>query len=219
MDTNYKIHGINRAEYPSLYSSLLKMLELYGIESVNVSIRANFQNVVTFTLFKNYLIIGKPILDSLDDAEMEGVLSHEFSHIYNRDSLSTLVISILFTAPFIYFWATTDPKNISITSAFLIILSLFFWIYGFKVRNWVILENEIAADREAVFKTQNSRALQNALIKMTVRSVYSNKRHGVISTIVECSLLVISYFFGFTHPHLKERIEYLDFADRLIANT
>jgi Zn-dependent protease with chaperone function len=201
------------------YIHLLKMMILYGIENVNVSIRAKFQNVVTFTLFKNYLIIGKPILESLDEAEMEGVISHEFSHIYNRDSLSALLISILFTAPFIFFWVTTDPKNISITSAFLIILSLFFWIYGFKVRNWVILENEIAADREAVFKTKNSGALQNALIKMTLRSVYSNKRPGVISTIVECSLLVLSYFFGFTHPHLKERIEYLDFANRLITKT
>lgn len=122
-------------------------------------------------------------------------------------------------APFMYLGATTDPKNISVTSAFLIISSMFFWIYGYKVRNWVIFENEIMADREAVLKTQNPRALQNALIKLTLRPMYSNKRPGIISTIMECGHLVISYFFGFTHPHLKERIEYLDFANRLIANT
>ena len=156
MNSDYKIHGVNQEEYPSLYSSLLRIMELYRINSVNVSIRPNLQNVITFTLIKNYLIIGKPVLDSLDDIEMEGVLSHEFSHIYNRDSLSALIISVLFAAPFFFLWLTTDPKNISIISALFIILSLFFWIYGFKVRNWVILENEIAADQRSCVKNTKS---------------------------------------------------------------
>jgi heat shock protein HtpX len=219
MSPDPRIKGINEEEYPVLYSSIVRMLDLYKIDNVNVSIKSKFQNVVTFTFYWNYIIIGRPILDSLDTREMEGVLSHEFSHIYNRDTLSAAVISLLFMAPFAYFCYTADPKNVSVTSAILILFSLMFWIYGFKVRNWIILENEIMADREAVLKTQNSRALQNALIKLSLLPMYSNKRPGIISTIFECGLLTVSYFFGFTHPKLKERIEYLDFADRLIANT
>ena len=30
---------------------------------------------------------------------------------------------------------------------------------------------------------------------------------------------LVTYFFGFTHPHLKERIEHLEFAHRIIEKT
>ena len=219
MDSNFKITGIQKEQYPSLYSSIEKLMALYDIGKVRVVIRQKYEGAATITLVKNFLIIGKPLLENLDNNEIEGVLSHEFSHIYNRDTFSALVISIFFMLPFFLIWLTIDLQNITATNALFVLLALFFWIYGFKVRNWIILNYEIRADREAVIKTKNPAALQNALIKLTTRPFFSKKRPGFIYKINESLEWIIGYFFGFEHPHLKERIEYLDFANRLISDT
>jgi heat shock protein HtpX len=219
METDYIIKGINSNEYPSLYQTILKLMSLYNIHNVRVIVRPKFENAATFTLIQNFLIIGKPLLENFDEREIEAILSHEFSHIFNRDTFSTLIISIIFMGPFFYLTSTSSPGTISSSIALLIILAFFFWIYGFKVRNWITLQYEIRADREAVIKTKDPIALQNALIKLTTQPFFSNSRPNLLHKIIESFAWIIGYFFGFEHPHLKERIEYLDFAKRLIADT
>jgi len=216
MEASYQIKGIKEDEYPILFAIIKNLMGIYNITKVRVFIRPRLENAAALSLFGNYLIIGKPFIDNLKEDELEAIISHEFSHLFNRDSFSILILAIVFSVPAIVSYLLMDPENPSFLIITLLFLSLLFFFYGFKIRNWIIFHHEIRADREAVLRTRNPKALQNALMKITTRPLVSVNRPSRISLIIESIYWIIAYFIGFEHPHLKERIEYLDFTNKIL---
>ncbi len=216
MEANYQIKGVKEDEYPILFAIIQSLMGMYNITKVRVFIRPRLENAVALSLFGNFLIIGKPLINNLDEDELEAVISHEFSHLFNKDSFSILVLMIVFSVPAIVFYLLMDPENPSFLVSTLFFLSFLFFLYGLKIRNWVIFQHELRADREAVLRTKNPKALQSALMKITTQPLVSANRPSRTSLIIGSIYWIIVYFLGFEHPHLKERIEYLDFTNKIL---
>jgi len=216
MVEEYQLKGVEKDEYPTLFSITQNLMRIYGINKVRVFIRPRFGNAAALSFFGNYIIIGKPLIAKLNEDELEGVLSHEFSHLFNRDSFTSLILSLIFAFPALFFYYQIDPQNPSFPMVTLFFLSFFFMLYGFRVRNWITLNSEIRADREAVLKTKNPKAMQSALIKLTTQPLIASKRPSYFSLVIVCFWWLIAYFIGFDHPHLKERIEYLEFTHKIL---
>ncbi len=216
MEAGYQIKGVKEEEYPVLFAIIKNLMGIYNIKKIRVFIRPKFENAGALSLFGNYLIIGKPFIENLNADELEAVISHEFSHLFNRDSFSVLILSIIFCSPTIVFYLLIDPKNPSFLMITLFFLSLIFLIYGFKIRNWITFHHELRADREAVLRTRKPKALQSALIKITTQPLISPNRPSHLTLFIESIYWLIAYFIGFEHPHLKERIEYLDFTNKIL---
>mgnify|MGYP000863928071 CR=1 FL=1 len=216
MEAGYKIKGMKEEEYPVLFAIIKNLMGIYNIKKIRVFIRPKFENACALSLFGNYLIIGKPFIENLDTDELEAVISHEFSHLFNRDSFSVLILSIIFCSPTVVFYLLIDPNSPSFLMITLFFLSLIFLIYGFKIRNWITFHHELRADREAVLRTRKPKALQSALIKITTQPLISPNRPSHFALFIESIYWLIAYFIGFEHPHLKERIEYLDFTNKIL---
>lgn len=210
-----EIKGLDPQKDQKLYRIVENVMKMYNFKKIRVKIAPNFQNVRVAPFFG--IKFGKPLLDKLSEKEIEGILAHEFSHLFNYDWLSQATIYLIFALPLILTIISFNNLDPSV-GAFLILISAAIWLYGIKVRNWAGLMNEYRADREAVIKTKNQGALKSALIFMFSEPLSSMKRPNVFMVVVLSILLLARYFFGPTHPHLKERIDYLDFAERMLKS-
>jgi len=212
------IKGVDESKYPGLYNAVEKAMKSYSIRKIRVIILPWGVNAFALSLIGDYLFIARRILEIMDDKELEVIIAHEFSHIFNRDSLIALVISLIFGMPLFYFSYLIEKTNkISPDLGLLYLFSLLLFLYGLKVRNRVTLKLEIIADREAVIKTKNPDALKKALLKLYFESSMIKKRPGYLKTITTTFDHLSWYFYGQTHPHLKERIELLEFAEKFLV--
>jgi Zn-dependent protease with chaperone function len=87
------------------------------------------------------IVLGRDLLDQLDDAELEGVLAHELAHVRRRDNLVAIVLGAL--------------------------RDLMFFVPG---GGWAVRqlhrERELAADQVAVGVTDRPGALASGLLKV-----------------------------------------------------
>ena len=208
MTSDFIIKGINEKDFPDLFNSVLNLMKKFGINEIIIKIKPNYLNAA---VRGKTIIVGKPLIDLLKTEEIEGIIAHEFSHIHLLHTLTSFFLSLFFLTPLIYSWITFNPKDI--ISVFFVFISILILIYGYRVRNWITLHQEINADILAVYHTKNPKALQNALIKLELKEL-STKRHPLFS-ILNAILWGISYIFGFTHPELMKRIQYLELTSKI----
>jgi len=209
MTPNFIIKGITENDYPDLYNVILNLMKKFELKEITLKIKPNYNNA---SVRGTIITIGEPLLKRLKTEEIEGIIAHEFSHIHLLHTLTSFILSLIFLAPLTYSWITYNPQDI--TSGLLVFISIIVVIYGYRVRNWITLHQEINADILAVYYTKNPKALQNALIKLELKSL-SSKRHPLFS-ILNAILWGISYIFGLTHPELLKRIQYLDLTEKII---
>jgi len=208
MPETYVINGLDKNDYPDLYEILLKLMNKFKIHKIRVSIKPKLNNAF---VFYHFVVIGEPVIKKLKKNELEAVIAHEFSHIQLRHVLTSFFLSLLFISPFIYFSITFQPN---LTSAIFWIIGLMILIYGYKVRNWITFHQEINADILAIYHTKDSKALQNALLKMELEFLTS-KPSFLYSLIINGIVWVIAYIFGFTHPKITDRIQYINLLNAL----
>jgi heat shock protein HtpX len=210
-----EIKGLDPIKDQRLFRIVEKVMDLYNFKKIRVTVRPKMENAIAIPFFG--IIIGQPLIDILSDEELEGIIAHEFSHIFNHDHLSSSITYLIFISPFILWYIFLyNSGNISTLAAILFLVAIVIWLYGIRIRNWMILQDEIMADREAVIKTKNPEALRSALIYLISAPLTSKDRPRVFSVTLNTIYLLASYFFGISHPLLKERIEYLDFAERIL---
>jgi Zn-dependent protease with chaperone function len=204
MNENPVIMGIHNDNYPDLYELLQKMMNKFEIPKIRIFIKPKLNNAM---IFGNFVFIGDPLIKMFTKDELEVIIAHEFSHKYLRHSLSSFFLSMIFMLPLLYFLYTFNPKNT--VSAILLLIGLLIFIYGFRIRNWINLHQEINADILAVFHTNKTKELQNALMKMEIRDLTSRPSF-IHSLFMNGILWIIAYIFGFTHPKIADRLEYLE---------
>src|SRR5690606_20904015 len=71
--------------------------------------------------------VNQGLIDLLDRDEMEGVLAHELSHVYNRDILigsvaATIATAVMFLSRFALFFGGGDNRNANPLAQILMIL-------------------------------------------------------------------------------------------------
>lgn len=215
MENNSIIDGLDPIENRRLFDIVKNVMQMYDIKRVKIKIKPKMNNAFVAPFLG--IRIGQPLLEKLSAEELEGILAHEFSHLINRDIISNIFLYFVFAFPLIYTLIfLNNTKESSVFVAIYILIGMIIWIYGIRVRNWISLQHEIRADREAVMKTKNPNALQSALIIIITEPLLRKEKTSIISVILQSVFYLIIYFLGLSHPQLKERIEYLDFAKRIL---
>jgi len=179
------------------------------------------------------LALTKGIVQKLDRVELEGVISHELSHIENRDIRLMLItvagISFFTFAGEICFRVALSSRNSnnnksSGTGLFLvlgIICSLYGLVFAPLIRLAVSRQREYLADATGALMTRNPHALANALRKISTDSRVEalDKRASMAAMCIENPLAkqnLFSWMTGLmaTHPPIQKRIAALEEMDR-----
>lgn len=209
MSETFVIDGIKKEDCPDFYDSIQKMMEKFQIPRIRIFVRPKLNNVL---IWGNFVFIGKTLIKNFDKDELEVVIAHEFSHHHLRHSLSSFFLGLLFMFPLLYSLFTFTPNNP--ISAIFLLIGLIILIYGYRIRNWITLHQEINADILAVYYTKKPKALQNALMKMEIEGLTSHPSF-FHSLFLNGIFWLIAYLFGFTHPKIIDRLQYLDLLNRI----
>jgi heat shock protein HtpX len=114
------------------------------------------------------------ILRRLDGEELEGVLSHELSHVAHRDVAVMTVASVLgVIAGLITRWGLLfgggrdRDSNSGVVFLLVWLAGLIVWAISFLLTRALSRYRELCADRSGAYLTGNPSALSSALVKIT----------------------------------------------------
>lgn len=176
--------------------------------------------------------LTKGIVKKLDRAELEGVISHELSHVENRDIRLMLItvagISFFtFAGEICFRVALSSRSNRSKNNGALLflVLGIICYLYGLVfaplIRLAVSRQREYLADATGAIMTRNPQALANALRKISTDSRVEalDKRASMAAMCIENPLAkqnLFSWMSGLmaTHPPIQKRIAALEEMDR-----
>ena len=175
--------------------------------------------------------LTKGIVQKLDRAELEGVISHELSHVENRDIRLMLItvagISFFTFAGEVCFrigLSSRGGKNNNGGLLF-VVLGIICWLYGLVfaplIRLAVSRQREYLADATGALMTRNPAALASALRKISTDSRVEalDKRASMAAMCIENPLEksnLFSWMSGLTatHPPIEKRIAALEEMNR-----
>ena len=200
----------------------MKMPKIYIMETSALNAFASGINE------KSYAVtLTRGIIDKLDDAELEGVIAHELSHIRNKD-VRLLIVSIIFVGivGFVMnvafrsiLWGGSGSRKKQDGRLMLIILLVSALAYFLTIifRFALSRKREYMADAGAVEMTKRPDALASALRKISGHSTVDDvKSDDVKSMFIEnnpkeksAAAVGISGLFA-THPPISKRIAFLE---------
>ncbi len=174
------------------------------------------------------------ILDLLNDAELEGVLGHELTHVRNRDVMVMTIASFFASiAAFItqigfFFGGAFDDRDNNSGIAFVFVVLISAVVY---VISWLLLQalsryREFAADRGSAILTGRPSALISALMKLSDQMTRIPQRDlraasgelAAFYIIPPKAKQSVANFFS-THPPLEARIAALQRLEAQLQGT
>lgn len=167
------------------------------------------------------------ILDKLDKLELEGVTSHELSHIGNRDTLLMSIVSILVGTIALLadwymrslWWGGGDRDDNNRGSAIFMVLALVLAILapiiGMLIQLAISRKREFLADASGALMTRHPDGLADALLKIS-----SDQEPLEAANRATAHLYIVNPFKGKqaaaafanlfnTHPPIEERVKAL----------
>src|SRR5207245_747754 len=165
------------------------------------------------------------IMKILDEKELEGVLSHELSHIRHRDVtiitlaslFSTIAWYLMQSSMFGAMWGGYGygGRQQSGNAFLVIIVAAIVWVLSFLIIRAISRYREFAADRGGALLTGQSMYLSRALMKITGKVKVPPKQQlqkqegmNAFFIIPAISGNTIARFFA-THPLVEERVKRL----------
>lgn len=225
---------ISRADQPEIYRLVENLCLSRGLPLPRIYIMDD-ESLNAFATGRDpqhaSLALTKGIVQKLERAELEGVISHELAHIENRDIRLMLItvagISFFtFAGEFCFRIAFSTRRRSKNDGALLfIVLGILFWIYGLLfaplIRLAISRKREYLADATGALMTRNPRALASALRKISQDSRVEalDKRASMAALCIENPLEkqnLFSWLSGIwaTHPPIAKRIAALEEMDR-----
>jgi heat shock protein HtpX len=177
---------------------------------------------------KAAIAVTRGTLELLDRDELQGVIAHEFGHIYNGDMRISMQLAAMLMGFFIVLYlgfrllrtsmlfggsSRREGKGGNPMMAGVIILmaaGATTWFFGSILRAMVSREREYLADACAVQFTRNPSGIANALRKIGSMHVHDMPKEGAAFAHMyfDHQSLLGSIFA--THPPLKKRIEAIE---------
>lgn len=160
-------------------------------------------------------------LEKLNRDEIQGVIAHEFGHIYNGDMkismrLAAMVMGfffVLYLAMRMFQFASFSRRSqkggnpVLLIALLLLGAGIFTWFAGSVLKAMVSREREYLADACAVQFTRNPNGIANALKKIGEDQTQDMPKQGMAySHMYLDNHLGFSALFA-THPPLKKRID------------
>lgn len=160
-------------------------------------------------------------LHLLSREELQGVVAHEFGHIYNGDMkismrLAAMVMGFFFVLylglrllQFSSLGRGGDRRNgnpVALFALLFLVAGAFTWLFGSILKAAVSREREYLADACAVQFTRNPNGIANALRKIAIETTSEMPAHGTAySHLYFDDRSALSMLFQ-THPSIKKRI-------------
>lgn len=173
-------HPLERRENTRVYNLVenlcisqgMRMPKVYVIEDDSLNAYASGINEDTYAV-----TLSRGIIHKLNDAELEGVIAHELTHIRNRD-VRLLIISIVFVGIFaflsqmalrsIFFrGGRRDRDNGGAVILVAIAITAIAYLISLLLRFGISRRREYMADAGAAEMTRNPQALAGALRKIS----------------------------------------------------
>ncbi len=222
-----RAHEASPQEYPWYYSMVTDLSQRIGQPMPRLYISPSPQPNA-FATGRNprnaAVCVNQGLIDLLDRDEMEGVLAHELSHVYNRDILigtiaATLATAITFVARFAFFFGGGRDRDANpIASLLMVFLAP---IAAMLIQFAVTRSRETQADASGAELSGKPLALANALQKLEAGGKQRLRLGGTpAETSPAFSQLYISAPFGGavargmgamfrTHPTTETRVRNL----------
>jgi heat shock protein HtpX len=218
---------VTRTEMPRLYNLLENLCISRGITMPKLKIMESdaLNAFSTGMNEKQYAItVTTALLDRLDDAEMEGVLGHELTHIRNGD-VRLMVIAVIIAGAVSFFaelifrlWfynsfsfgrsrSSDNREGGGAGLAILIAIALLVVAYAlsFIIRLALSRAREYLADAGSVELTQNPDAMISALRKIEGRGELPGATSAVMEMCVDNPREGFGELFD-THPTVEDRV-------------
>lgn len=171
--------------------------------------------------------VTRGLLETLDDAELEGVIAHELTHIRNGD-VKLMVVAVLIAGVVSFFGEMVVRgarfSNVQVThrgsdgegrgsgkgAAVLIGIAILIlaWILAVVIRFALSRSREYLADAGAVELTKNPDAMISALLKISGRADIPGVPSGVMDMCIENDPNDFADIFS-THPSIAKRVNAL----------
>jgi len=219
---------ITREDEPRLYDTVERLSRKAGLPMPEVGI-SDVPMPNAFATGRNpkdaAVVATRPLLNMLNDDELEGVLAHELSHVKNRDilvmSVAAAISSIITYVARMAVWAAmfSDERS-SGGLALAILADITMPIAAMLVQLGVSRSREYLADESGARLTGKPMALASALTTIETGCSSSYNKYDNVN----CASMWISNPFGKkevsslitlfqTHPSTADRIERLKELD------
>lgn len=217
------IKGIKESDDPVVYNSIKKALNFYDIKEIMVVINNDITSPKASSFLKDKLILSSN-LDVFSQDELEAIMAHELSHVYNRDTNTHMITLLITSSPLIiysvilsifaiinYSDSAQIYNNALYDIKFWITITLF--IIGLKAVLWASRKFEYRCDMDAVVNTKNPDALKTALLKFD--NIQDKTRPGVRKIIAKSEVILLFSNFGQSHPLIEDRIKQIDYLKKI----
>ncbi|MBB4045597.1 heat shock protein HtpX [Bacteroides reticulotermitis] len=221
-------HTLERRDNKRVYNLVENLCMSQGMEMPKINvIEENSLNAFASGINKkSYTVtLTRGIIDTLDDAELEGVIAHELMHIRNRD-VRLLIVSIVFVGIFMFIaeiafriaatssWTRGRDKNNGgaiVVILLIALLGLVGYFFSILLRFAISRKREYMADAGAAEMTKQPQALASALRKISQRpKVESVEREDVAQLFIEHPAKGGIRGLFATHPPIEKRIAILE---------
>ncbi|MFI0434553.1 MAG: M48 family metallopeptidase [Parachlamydiaceae bacterium] len=208
---------INIVEEISIATSLpVPLVYILDVDEINAFAAGTSPDNAAIT-------VTKGCLNLLNRDELQGVLAHEFGHIYHRDMTIGMRVAAMITGFFIvtyigirllssssYSDRDDDRKGgnpIAIVALIFLIAGSITWFFGSILQAMVSRQREFLADASSVQYTRNPHGIANALRKIEAHHVSDMPRSGqpFAHLYFNEHPSLWSRIFA-THPPIEERI-------------
>jgi len=211
---------INIVEELSIAAGFKKAPKVYIIEDESLNAFATGTKPE-----KSAVAVTSGLLKKLNRTELEGVLSHEISHIKNRDSMLMLyaimfsgivvILSRMLIRGFIFGSGSRDNKGVAGVILIIVglVLALLAPLFALLIRLAVSRQREYVADANGAILTRYPDGLADALEKIknedhTVKNIEPSISPLFIENPLGNKKQFLSNLFS-THPPIDERIRRL----------
>ncbi len=170
------------------------------------------------------------LLSLLSEAELEGVLAHELTHVINRDVMVMTIASFFASiaaimARFGFLFGGGRGRNQQNAFAIVLLVSIAVYAVSFMLLRALSRYREYAADRGAAVLTGRPSALSSALMKIGGTMARIPDRDLRVASEMSAFFIVparrkgsLSGLFS-SHPPLEKRIEALSRLEAQLQNT
>lgn len=228
-------HPLERKENMRVYNLVenlcisqgMRLPKIYVLEDDSLNAYASGINEKTYAV-----TLSRGIINKLNDAELEGVIAHELTHIRNRD-VRLLIVSIVFVGIFaflsqlamrhLFYSGMTRRNNKDGNNPVVILVAIAItavaYLISLLLRFGISRSREYMADAGAAEMTRNPLALASALRKISDDPyIEAVKNEDVAQLFIDHpSAKAKGEERGFslgalfaTHPPIKKRIEALE---------
>lgn len=228
---------VSKEEYPALHQIIENLAQKANIPKPKVGVMtSDIPNA--FATGKgpksSVVVVSSGILRILDKDELEGVLSHELTHIRNKDVtiitlaslFSTIAWYIMQSSMFSTMWGGYGGRQQRGGNVFMVlIVAGIVWFLSFLIIRAISRYREFAADRGGAYLTGKPMNLSRALMKISgevkvapTQELKKIEGMNAFFIIPAISGETIARFFS-THPPVTERVKQLMRIEQDLRNS